>query len=91
MVLAVPGTDYVSYSYENRAICFMKMQDFEKCLKDIELAVKAKHPNIPKLMSLKENCQNLMEERGLIVSIVPFNPKLSFDASLHGTSGYSIC
>lgn len=35
------GTDNVSLAYANRSLCFLKLKMYDKCLKDIELAINA--------------------------------------------------
>lgn len=74
------GTDNVSYAYANRASCFLKMKEYDKCLKDIELAIDAKYPAnlMPKLLQRKADCEKLMKNH---IQPDSFDPKLSFDPS----------
>lgn len=76
LIFAEPGTDNVSFGYANRATCFMNMKLYDECLCDIELAVKANYPNMPKLTQRKNNCEQLKQKHH---AKEPFEPKLSFN------------
>lgn len=74
------GSDNVSFAFANRATCFLQMKKFEKCLKDIKLAIATNYPPqlMPKLLKRKANCEDLMKN---YMQTKPFDPKLSFDPS----------
>lgn len=78
LYFAETGTDKVSFAYANRATCFLNMEEYEKCLKDIDLAMKAKYPEhlMPKLKKRKADCLKFMKKN---TTVKPFDPKLSFD------------
>lgn len=38
------GSRNISLAYANRSLCFLKMEMFDKCIADIELAIKANYP-----------------------------------------------
>lgn len=80
LYFAKAGTDSVSFAFSNRANCFLNMKEYEKCLKDIDLAVEAKYPQdlMPKLMKRKNNCLDLMKKS---TAPAPYDPKLSLKAS----------
>lgn len=77
---AVTGTENLSLAYANRATCFLRIKQYDKCLKDIELAVEANYPKhlMPKLLQRKGECLKLMQKHTVER---PFEPKLSFGAS----------
>lgn len=72
-------TDNVCFAYANRSNCFLKMKEYEKCLIDIDLAIKANYPArlMPKLEKRKAECEELMKKHQ---KPNPFEPKLSFVA-----------
>lgn len=59
-------TESVGLAYGNRSACFLHLQMYEKCLTDIDLAIKAKFPEqyMPKLEKRKADCLKLIEENG---------------------------
>lgn len=61
LCFAEPETNNVSFAYANRAACFLNLERYDECLRDIEMAVQAKYPNMPKLMQRKAKCEGLME------------------------------
>lgn len=73
------GTKSMSLAYANRASCFLRMKQYDKCLIDIELAIEAKYPAdlMPKLIKRKNDCEEAMENDD--DQATPFKPKLSFD------------
>lgn len=80
LCFAEHGSNNVSFAYANRAACFLSMNRYDECLRDIELAEQAKYPNMEKLMERKAKCQCLMqgatkEEKD--------NLKLSFEPSVN--------
>lgn len=72
------GSNNVSFAYSNRASCFLNMKRYDECLRDIELAVQANYPNLPKLMQRKARCQGLMQGTSKEEKC---SVKLSFDPS----------
>lgn len=52
------NTENVSLVYANRSLCFLKMEMYDKCLIDIELAFKANYPNdqMGKLVERRAYC-----------------------------------
>lgn len=79
LCFAETGTNNVSFVYANRATCFLNMKEYEKCLKDIDSAVKANYPEhlMPKLMKRKNDCIKFMKKNA---NKPAFDPKLSFSA-----------
>lgn len=52
------GTENVSLAYANRSLCFLKMDMYDKCLVDIDLAIRANYPKhqMAKLEERKAYC-----------------------------------
>ncbi|XP_055298560.1 uncharacterized protein LOC129566546 [Sitodiplosis mosellana] len=75
---AESGSTNISLAYANRSACFFKMNMYDECLTDIELATKAGYPAhlMPKLDNRKAECLKLIEA-GAQKEI---GPKLSFEA-----------
>lgn len=71
------GTNNVSFAYSNRAACFLKLERYDECLRDIELAEQANYPHMPKLMQRKATCERLMER--ISTERNEFQPTLSFN------------
>lgn len=73
------GSENVSMAYANRSACFYHMQMYEKSLKDITLARKAKYPHrlMSKLDKRESECLEMIKTIGQNDEFVP---KLSFDA-----------
>lgn len=73
------GTDNVSLAYANRSLCFLKMTKYDKCLIDIELAVKAGYPqqSMGKLEQRRKFCLERIKNAS---SNDSSEPKLDFDA-----------
>ncbi|XP_037047382.1 SET and MYND domain-containing protein DDB_G0273589-like [Bradysia coprophila] len=67
-----------SFAFANRAFCFLKLEMYDECLSDIEIAVRAKYPTnlMPKLVRRRETCLNRMASS----KRTPFEPQLSFPA-----------
>lgn len=61
LCFAVPGTENESLAYANRASCFLRLNRFDECLRDIDLAKNAGYPNMPKLMARKAQCEHTMK------------------------------
>lgn len=61
--LAKPGSENLSLAYANRAACFLKMQQYDECLGDIELAKRTGYPDglMDKINKRKIDCLKLME------------------------------
>lgn len=68
LCFAENGSQNVSLAYANRASCFLRLRQYEKCLADIELAKKARYPEnmMQKLNKLRADCLKLMksDDRG---------------------------
>lgn len=81
LLVAEPGTQNLSLAYANRASTFLRMQLYDECLRDIELAVEANYPHMPKLMKRKTDCEHFKELRKnrLPKPKESFEPKLSFN------------
>lgn len=63
LCLAKPGSENISFAYANRAACFLKMQRYDECLQDIELAKKSGYPDnlMAKINQRKIDCLKSME------------------------------
>lgn len=72
------GTNNVSFAYANRASCFLHLKMYDECLRDIELAVQANYPHMPKLMQRKADCEAKIKG-SFPKQKAPFEPKLSFN------------
>lgn len=70
-------SDLIALSFANRSACFLKLKMCEKCLVDIDLAMKNNCPArlMEKLEARRKECLKLMED-GL--EFVPNSPILSF-------------
>lgn len=68
------GSENVSLAYANRASCFLRLEMYEKCLADIELAKRANYPKnlMPKLDKRRQDCLRLMKT-------YEKQPKLSYE------------
>lgn len=73
-------TENVSFAYANRSTCFLKMEKYDKCLIDIELAINANYPQ--RLMSkLKERRDFCLKQMNKTASLTEMTvPRLDFDA-----------
>ncbi|XP_037043324.1 SET and MYND domain-containing protein DDB_G0273589-like [Bradysia coprophila] len=74
------GSNNVSFAYANRAACFLNMDRYDECLRDIKLAEQANYPYKEKLMERKAKCLHFMpkkteEEKGEKLS---FEPSVNF-------------
>lgn len=60
---AKPGSEHISLGYANRATCFLKLNRYDNCLKDIDLAFEAGYPDHlkPKLEQRRKICLEQME------------------------------
>lgn len=80
---AEEGSENISLAYANRSACFLHLQKYEKCFKDIDLA---KTTNYPKRLTHKlEQRETLCVEQ---MEKAPENqediePKLSFDSDIN--------
>lgn len=63
--MAEKNSELLGLSYANRSQCFLKLELFEMCLIDIELARECGYPvkSIPKLDSRKEECLKYLKSR----------------------------
>lgn len=77
---AETGTESMSIAYANRSSCFLHLEKYDCCLRDIELAIKANYPErlMSKLNQRKEDCLKL---KGDDKKIVPSEVKLSYGES----------
>ncbi|KAG4078177.1 hypothetical protein HA402_002229 [Bradysia odoriphaga] len=68
-----------SFAFANRAFCFLKLEMYDECLSDIDVAMKASYPAnlMPKLVRRRENCLNQMRSSSKRTT---FEPQLSFPA-----------
>lgn len=75
------GSETVSLVYANRSLCFLKLKMYQKCLIDIELAIKANYPEhlMHKLKSRRADCVQLMETTEAFQELWP-KSQLSFEA-----------
>lgn len=68
LCFAENDSENVSLAYADRSTCFLRLRQYEKCLADIELAKKARHPEhlIQKLSKRRADCLKLMktDDRG---------------------------
>lgn len=73
-------SENISLAYANRSTCFLRMNLYEKCLIDIDLAIKAKYPDnlMPKLEKRRKDCLKLMKNDDQYKENVP---KLSYKAN----------
>lgn len=77
LCFAEPETNNVCFAYANRATCFLRLEKFDNCLRDIDLAVEANYPFMQKLMKRKDECQQSMENAGPITDAIEI--KLDFE------------
>lgn len=72
------GSEDLALAYANRSMCFLKMQLFERCLLDIQLAKDANYPghSINKLEKRKQECIHRLQSS---IQQGPIKPALSFD------------
>lgn len=73
------SSENVSLAYANRSSCFLNLGMYEKCLVDIEMAIKANYPEhlMPKLEKRRSDC---LKKTGKKVESNDFVAKLSFPA-----------
>lgn len=76
------GSDNASLAYANRSLCFLKMQMYDECLADIELAINAKYPEhlMSKLEERRKHCLNQIKSG---MQFEKFEPKLDFDEDIN--------
>ncbi|XP_031636031.1 SET and MYND domain-containing protein 4-like [Contarinia nasturtii] len=76
------GSKNISLAYANRSSCFLRLNMFEKCLADIELAIEAHYPVelMPKLDARRTNCLNQIQRA---TQIDKAYPKLDFEEDEH--------
>lgn len=74
---AVIGSETMSLAYANRSACFFELKMYEKCLVDIDLAIKANYPKrlMSKLERRRADCLERIEKAG---GPVEYLPKLCF-------------
>lgn len=58
------GSDQLCFTYASRSACFLKMKEYEKCIKDIELAFQSNCPEymMAVLTHQKIQCMEFMKE-----------------------------
>lgn len=80
LCFAIHESEEMALIYGNRSACFFQLKMFDKCLLDIELAMKAKYPQdlIEKLNKRKANAEKSIA-KGLSATV--YDPKLSYGAS----------
>lgn len=73
------GSENVSLAYANRSFCFLKLETFDKCVADIEMAIKSNYPKqkMSKLEERRAYCLSQMKKKKQIEQGAP---KLDFDA-----------
>lgn len=74
---ATEGSENVGKAYWNRSACFLRLQKYDKCLNDIELARQANYPDKRKLEERETKCVEQMKDAPEMEPIL--EPKLSFD------------
>lgn len=78
LCFAEPGSQVISLAYANRSAVFFRLNQFDRCLKDIELAKKAGYPDHmrPKLEQREMDCLKCIDD-GAQCDTQPM--KLSFE------------
>lgn len=79
------NTEYVGLAYANRSVCFLKLGMYDKCLIDIELAIKSHYPQhqMAKLEERRSHCLkqiNGATPNEATVQSLKGTPTLDFDA-----------
>lgn len=79
---AETGSENISLAYANRSAVFFRMNQFDRCLKDIELAKKAGYPDHmrPKLDQREVDCLKCIDDGAQCENI---SAKLSFKPNEH--------
>lgn len=77
---AEKGSEHLSLAYANRSSCFLKLQMYDRCLIDIQLAKDANYPErlMHKLEDRKRECNKRIESDTISTST---EPMLSFKAN----------
>lgn len=70
----------LAYAYANRAFTFLKLEMYDECFADIELAKNAGYPEMSKLDQRKAICLKSMKESTDSPN-ARFEPKLSYDSN----------
>lgn len=84
LCFATNGSGMLGLAYANRSACFLELKMFERCLTDIDLAMKNKYPGKlrNKLRSRKEECLELMksesDQSGILLAKLDFEPNGKF-------------
>lgn len=73
------GSENLAFAYANRSICFFKLQLYDRCMLDIQLAKDANYPghSMAKLESRYRECINRLQSS---VQQTLIKPALSFEA-----------
>ncbi|XP_037051198.1 SET domain-containing protein 3-like [Bradysia coprophila] len=78
LCFAEKGSVNASLAYANRAFTFLKLEMYNECFADIELAKKAGYPEMSKLEQRKAICSNSMKEDTDSPN-ARWKPKLDYD------------
>lgn len=73
------GSENISLAYANRSFCFLKLGSFDKCVVDIEMAIKCNYPK-QKMSKLEKRRAYCLSEMKTGKQIEQVTPKLDFDA-----------
>lgn len=80
LCFAEEGSVNTSLAYANRAFSFLKLELYDQCFADIELAKEAGYPEMSKLDERKSICANSVK-KGVDSLNTRWEPKLSYDAN----------
>lgn len=76
---AEKGSEHLSLAYANRSSCFLRLQMYERCLADIQMAKAANYPE--RLMTkLDDRQRECLTRKSSVVTTAP-GPMLSFEAN----------
>lgn len=76
---AEKDSEHLALAYANRSSCFLRLQMYERCLVDIQMAKAANYPE--RLMTkLDDRQRECLKRKSSVVTIAP-EPMLSFDAN----------
>lgn len=78
LCFAENGSEHIAFAYGNRSSCFFHFQMYEKCIIDIDLAIKANYPpeKMAKLEKRRADCQKFIANGK---SVEGEKPTLSFE------------
>lgn len=69
----------LSFAFANRSFCFLRLELYEECLVDIELAVNAHYPDHLKA-KLEQRKLTCLKQMKTSIKRTPLEPQLSFEA-----------